>query len=192
MAIIWVVLIALIVLVLAIISMYNKLVSIRNEVKNAWAGIDVQLKRRYDLIPNLVETAKGYMAHEKTVLENVIKARQQAIDVSGVKEQSQAENFLTQSLRSLFAVVENYPNLKANQNMMALQEQLTSTENKISFARNNYNDWVAKMNKAVEQFPTNMIAQAFNFQKADFFEIENAAEKKAPTVKFQDKNSLTR
>jgi LemA protein len=164
--------------------MYNKLVSLCNEVKNAWAGIDVQLKRRYDLIPNLVETAKGYLQHEKTVLENVIKARQQAIDVSGVKEQSKAENFLTQSLKSLFAVVENYPNLKANQNMLALQEQLTSTENKISFARNNYNDWVMNLNKTVEKVPTNMVANTFGFKKEEFFEIEDSSVKEAPKVKF--------
>ena len=170
--------------VIAVISMYNRLVYIRNEVKNSWAGIEVQLKRRYDLVPNLVETAKGYLAHERTVLENVIKARQQAIDVSGVKNQGEAENFLTQSLRSLFAVTENYPNLKANQNMMALQEQLTSTENKISFARNNYNDWVTNLNKSVEQFPSNIVANAFAFKKAELFEINDASARKTPKVKF--------
>ena len=184
MAVFWILLAALIALTIVVIGMYNRLVSMRNEVKNAWAGIDVQLKRRYDLIPNLVETAKGYMEHEKTTLENVIKARQQAIDVSGVKDKSKAENLLSQTLRSLFAVVENYPNLKANQNMMALQEQLTSTENKISFSRNNYNDWVMNLNKAVEQFPTNMVAGTFGFKKEDFFEVENAAVKEAPKVKF--------
>ena len=184
MGILLVILILLVVLAVLIINMYNKLVSKRNEVKNAWAGIDVQLKRRYDLIPNLVETAKGYLTHERTVLENVVKARQQAIDVSGVKDQGKAENFLSQTLKSLFAVVENYPNLKANQNMLALQEQLTSTENKISFSRNNYNDWVTKLNKAVEQFPTNMIASAFGFKKEDLFEIEAPAVREAPKVKF--------
>ena len=171
MGILWAILIVLAILVTVVISMYNKLVSLRNEVKNAWAGIDVQLKRRYDLIPNLVETAKGYMTHERTTLENVVKARQQAIDVSGVKEQGKAENFLSQTLKSLFAVVENYPNLKANQNMLALQEQLTSTENKISFSRNNYNDRAMKMNKTVEQFPTNLVASTFDFKKEDFFEV---------------------
>ena len=171
-------------LVISFVGMYNKLVSMRNEVKNAWAGIDVQLKRRYDLIPNLVEAAKGYLTHEKTVLENVIKARQQAIDVSGVKEQGRAETALTQSLRSLFAVVENYPDLKANQNLLALQEQLTSTENKISFARNNYNDWITNLNKSVEQFPTNVVAGAFGFKKEDLFEIEDVSVREAPKVKF--------
>ncbi len=184
MTILWILLVVSIGLVVMFIGIYNKLVSMRNEVKNAWAGIDVQLKRRYDLIPNLVETAKGYLQHERTTLENVVKARQQAIDVSGVKEKGQAENFLSQTLRSLFAVVENYPNLKANQNMMALQEQLTSTENKISFSRNNYNDWVMNLNKAVEQFPTNVVANTFGFKKEDFFEVEDAAAKEAPKVKF--------
>jgi len=184
MTIFWILLILLIALIIVVIGMYNKLVSMRNEVKNAWAGIDVQLKRRYDLIPNLVETAKGYMQHEKTVLEDVIKARQQAIDVSGVKDKGKAENFLSQTLKSLFAVVENYPNLKANQNMMALHDQLTSTENKISFSRNNYNDWAMSLNKAVEQFPTNIVASTFSFKKEDFFEVEEAAVKEAPKIKF--------
>ncbi|MFH1593882.1 MAG: LemA family protein [Candidatus Omnitrophota bacterium] len=181
---IWIILGLVIAVIAAVISIYNSLVSIKNEVKNAWSGIDVQLKRRHDLVPNLVETAKGYMAHEKTVLENVIKARQQAVDVSGIKDKGKAENFLSQTLKSLFAVVENYPNLKANQSMLALQDQLTSTENKISFSRNNYNDWVAKLNKAVEQFPSNLVASTFNFMKADFFEIEDAASREVPKVKF--------
>ena len=181
---IWIILGALLLIAISVIGMYNKLVSMRNEVKNAWAGIEVQLKRRYDLIPNLIETVKGYLAHEKSVLENVVKARQQAIDVSGVKEQGKAENMLTQSLRSLFAVVENYPNLKANENIMALQEELTSTENKISFARNNYNDWAMNLNKAVEQFPTNVIANSFGFKKEDLFELEDDSMRQAPKVKF--------
>ena len=124
------------------------------------------------------------MTHEKSVLENVIKARQQAIDVSGVKEKQQAENFLSQTLKSLFAVVENYPNLKADRQMLSLQEQLTSTENRISFSRNNYNDWVTKLNKAVEQFPSNIIANIFGFKKADLFEIEDVTVRQAPKVKF--------
>ena len=181
---IWILLIIVVALGVTVIGMYNKLVSMRNEVKNAWSGIDVQLKRRYDLIPNLVETAKGYMSHEKTVLENVVKARQQAIDVSGVKNKGKAENFLSQSLKSLFAVVENYPNLKANQNMLVIQEQLTSTENKISFSRNNYTDWVMNLNKTVEKFPTNVIANTFGIKHEDFFEIEDVAVKEAPKVKF--------
>ena len=184
MVVLWAILILAFFSVISLVAMYNKLVSMRNEVRNAWAGIDVQLKRRYDLIPNLVETAKGYLAHEKTDLENVVKARQQAIDVSGVKEQGKAETVLTQSLRSLFAVVENYPNLKGNQNLLALQEELTSTENKISFARNNYNDWVTNFNKSVEQFPANLVAGAFEFKREDLFEIEDLSVKEAPKVKF--------
>ena len=176
--------VALFVLTAYLVSIFNKLVSTKNEVQNAWAGIEVQLKRRHDLIPNLVETAKGYMEHEQTVLENVIKARQQAVDVSGVKDQQSAENFLTGTLKSLFAVVENYPNLKADKNMLALQEQLTSTENKIAFSRNNYNDWAANMNKMVEQFPSNIVANMFSFNKAEFFEIEEPETRQAPKVQF--------
>jgi LemA protein len=180
----WVLLGIVAVLIIAFIGMYNRFAHLRNEVKNAWASIEVQLRRRHDLIPNLVETAKGYLAHEKTVLENVIKARQQAIDVSGMRERSQAENMLTQSLRSLFAVVENYPNLKADRTMMALQDELTSTENKVAFARNNYNDWVTRLNKAVDQFPTNLIAGMFSYGKEDLFEIEEASVREVPKVKF--------
>ena len=168
---------------ISVIGIYNKLVSIKNETKNAWAGIDVQLKRRHDLIPNLVEAVKGYLTHERTTIENVIKARQQAVSVSGAAAQGKAENFLTQTLRSLFAVVESYPNLKANQNVQELQNELISTENKISFARNNYNDWANNLNKAVEQFPTNIVAGTFGFKQAEFFELEDASEKEAPKIK---------
>ncbi len=174
-----------IVIVLFIAGLYNKLVRLRAQVKNAWSQIDVQLKRRYDLIPNLVETAKGYIKHERETLEAVVKARQMAIDTKGgVAEQAKAENMLTQTLRSLFAVVENYPDLKANQNMLALQEELTSTENKISFARQFYNDSVMKMNTTVQSVPTNIIAGMFNFKTEEFFQLESAAEREAPKVKF--------
>jgi LemA protein len=176
--------ILLIVLAAFVINGYNSLVSMKNEVRNAWSGIEVQLKRRYDLIPNLVETAKGYLTHERTVLENVIKARQQAIDVSGVKEQAEAENFLTQSLRSLFAVAENYPDLKANQTMRGLHDEIIATENKVAFSRNNYNDNALNLNKALEQFPSNVIGGLFSFKKADLFEIADGAEREAPKVKF--------
>ena len=179
-----VIVIILVVLVAAFIGMFNRFANLRNQVKNAWAGIEVQLRRRHDLIPNLVETAKGYMQHEKTVLENVIKARQQAIDVSGIKDKMQAENMLTQSLRSLFAVAENYPNLKADRTMLSLQEELVSTENKIAFARNNYNDWVTNLNMTIDRFPTNLIASMFGYQKADLFEIEDPSVREAPKVKF--------
>src|SRR6185503_2759537 len=135
----WVLLAVVVLLVVWAVAMYNNLVQLRQNVKNGWSQIDVQLKRRHDLIPNLVETAKGYMAHERQTLENVIKARQQAVDASGIKGKQEAENILTGTLRSLFAVSENYPNLKADQNMRQLQEELTSTENKIGFARQYYN-----------------------------------------------------
>lgn len=166
------------------VGVYNGLVQQRENLKNGFSQIDVQLKRRHDLIPNLVETAKGYMQHEKETLEKVIKARQQAVDASNIKDKQQAENFLSSTLRSLFAVSENYPNLKADRHMSQLMEELTSTENKITFARQYYNDEVNRLNTAVQQFPGNIVAGMFNFQKADFFEIENPAEKKAPEVKF--------
>ncbi|MGD8628568.1 MAG: LemA family protein [bacterium] len=171
-------------IVVAFIGIFNRFAQLRNEVKNAWAGIEVQLRRRHDLIPNLVETAKGYLKHEQTTLENVIKARQQAIDVSGIKDKMQAENMLTQSLRSLFAVAENYPNLKADKNMMSLQNELTSTENKVSFSRNNYNDWVTKLNRYIDSFPSNIVANLFHYEKAELFEIEDAAVREAPKVQF--------
>jgi LemA protein len=171
-------------IVLFVIGLYNTLVQLRRRCDNAWAQIDVQLKRRYDLIPNLVETAKGYLKHEREVLENVTKARQQAIDASGVKNQAQAENFLTSTLRSLFAVVENYPDLKANQNMLALQEEIVSTENKISFARQHYNDSVMTYNVKTETVPTNVIASMFGFKQREFFEVEEGAQKEAPKVSF--------
>jgi len=168
-----------------IVAAYNRLVSLRNQVKNGWAQIDVQLKRRYDLIPNLIETAKGYMAHERGTFENVTKARGMCDSAKGPADQAKAENFLTSTLKSLFAVVENYPELKANQNMMALQEELTSTENKIGFARQFYNDMVMTFNTKIEVFPTNVIASMFAFKEAELFELEAASEaKEPPKVKF--------
>lgn len=177
-------LIVVVVLGFIAIGIFNNLVSLRKRCDNSWAQIDVQLKRRYDLIPNLVETVKGYLKHEREVLENVTKARQQAIDVTGVKEQAQAENVLTGALRQLFAVAESYPDLKANQNMLALQEELSSTENKISFARQNYNDVVLDYNTRIAQVPANIFATAFNFKPREFFELADEAEKKAPKVNF--------
>jgi len=180
----WVLLAVVVLLVVWAVAMYNNLVQLRQNVKNGWSQIDVQLKRRHDLIPNLVETAKGYMAHERQTLENVIKARQQAVDASGIKGKQEAENILTGTLRSLFAVSENYPNLKADQNMRQLQEELTSTENKIGFARQYYNDEVNRLNATVESFPVNVIAGTFNFKKEDYFQIEDAAQRQTPQVKF--------
>lgn len=163
---------------------YNRLVMFRQRVKNAWSQIDVQLKRRHDLIPNLVEIAKGYLAHERQTLENVIKARTQAIQANAIKDKQDAENFLTATLRSLFAVVENYPDLKANQSMLKLHEELTTTENRISFARQYYNDETMFYNTAVKGIPANIVATISNFKEAEFFEIEEPSHREAPQVKF--------
>lgn len=169
------ILIGIVVLVaLWFILSYNGLINSRNLVKNAWSQIDVQLKRRYDLIPNLVEVVKDYMSYEQETLERVVRARQTAIDVSGVKEQAQAEAQLTASLRQLFALAENYPQLKANENVGRLQEELTTTENKISFARQHYNDSVMRYNTKLQTIPTNMLAGMFSFTAEEFFETEGA------------------
>jgi len=163
---------------------YNGLVQLRNAVKNAWSQIDVQLKRRYDLIPNLVETVKGYAGHEKETLERVIQARQAGIAASTVKDQQVAENMITGALRQLFALSEAYPNLKANENFLKLQEELASTENKIGFARQYYNDAVQTFNTRQEMFPANLVASMLGFQPAEFFEIEETGQRDAPKVKF--------
>ena len=163
---------------------YNGLVRLRNQVKNAWSQIDVQLKRRYDLIPNLIETVKGYAAHEKETLERVVQARQRGIDASNVKDQQEAENMITGALRKLFALSEAYPNLKANENFLALQEELASTENKIGFARQYHNDTVKDFNTRQEMFPANLVASMLGFRPAEFFEIEEASQREAPKVKF--------
>src|SRR5208337_2823229 len=165
-----------------LVGAYNRLVSLRNRFKNAYAQIDVQLKRRYDLIPNLVETAKGYIKHERGTLEAVVAARNAASAAN--KELSGAETALTSTLGRLFAVAEAYPDLKANTTMMALMEELTSTENKVAFARQAYNDAVMGYNTQRETFPTNMIAGPFNFGPAELFVIEKAEEKQAPKVSF--------
>ncbi len=167
-----------------LVGVYNALVRLRNAVKNAWSQIDVQLKRRHDLIPNLVETAKGYMQHERETLENITKARNLASQASGVGDQAQAEGQLGQALSNFFVVVENYPDLKANENFLALQEELTSTENKISFARQAYNDSAMQFNNKIEMFPSNIVAGMFSFKQAEFFEIEDAAERAVPKVSF--------
>ncbi|MCU0638981.1 MAG: LemA family protein [Candidatus Krumholzibacteria bacterium] len=180
----WIVLIAVGVLVLGVIGIYNSLVMLGKRCDNGWAQIDVQLKRRYDLIPNLIETVKGYLKHEREVLENVTKARTQAINATGVKDQAAAENMLTGTLRTLFAVAENYPDLKANTNMLALQEELVSTENKISFARQHFNDTVMQFNTKVATFPANMLAGMFGFKERDFFELLDEVQREAPKVQF--------
>jgi LemA protein len=170
--------------VLYAIVKYNWLVRLRNRVRNAWSQIDVQLKRRHDLIPNLVETAKGYMGHERETLEEVTKARNLAMRASGAGEASNAEQQLSNALGQFFLVVERYPDLKANQNFLALQEELTSTENKIGFARQLYNDEVMGYNTAIQSFPVNIVAGMFNFRQRDFFEIEVEAERAVPEVSF--------
>jgi len=178
-----IILLILIVIVVAVIMLYNGLVNLRNRVKNAWSQIDVQLKRRTDLIPNLVETVKGYAAHEKGVFENVTKARSSLMNASGVKESAEANNQLTGALKSLFAVAENYPDLKASQNFRELQAQLTETEDKIAYSRQFYNDTVLRYNNKVQMFPSNILASLFKFNEAEFFEIAEG-ERAVPEVKF--------
>jgi len=167
-----------------VIGSYNGLVRLRNQLENAWAQIDVQLKRRHDLIPNLVETVKGYAAHERGTLEAVTQARNAAMNAKSVADRAQAENVLTGALKSLFAVAEAYPELKANQNFLALQEELTSTENKVAFSRQFYNDTVMTYNTRIEVFPTNVFASMFGFGRRDFFEVKDEAEREAPKVTF--------
>ena len=164
-----------IVVVIWIIAKYNQLVGLRNRIENAWSQIDVQLRRRFDLIPNLVETVKGYATHEKEVFENVTKARSAMMDAQGVKEQGEAQNQITGALKSLFAVAEAYPDLKANQNFMMLQEELSGTESKIAYARQFYNDTVMTFNTLIQSFPANMIASSFGFREHEYFPMEDAA-----------------
>jgi len=175
-----------VVLLILFLTIYNGLVRRRNQVKNSWAQIDVQLKRRHDLIPNLVETAKGYMKHERETLESVTKARNlaQQLSSAGAGERAKAEGELSSVLSRLLAVVENYPDLKANQNFLALQEELASTENKISFSRQYYNDSVLRYNNQTQMFPSNIVASMTGFKASEFFEVTLAAEREAPKVSF--------
>ncbi len=184
MIVVGIILVVVAVVVMFFISNYNSLVRLRNQVKNAWSQIDVQLKRRHNLIPNLIETVKGYMTHENETLENITKARAGAVEASSMKDKMAAESELGGALGKFNLVVENYPDLKANENFLALQEELTSTENKISFARQSYNDQVLFFNNKIEMFPSSIIAGMFNFIKAEFFEITNVEERKVPKVKF--------
>lgn len=173
-------------LILYVVGLYNGLVRGRNEVKSAWSSIDVTLKRRYDLIPNLVEAVKGYAGHERQTLEAVVRARQQAISFTGsIEDRAKVEDALTQTLRSLFAVAEAYPGLKANQNFLALQEELATTENKIGFARQYYNDMAKQYKNRTELFPGNIVAGMFNFKAEPFFQLDSAQERVAPQVKLQ-------
>ena len=168
----WIVVGVVVLLALFLIVVYNRLVKLRNRIDAAWSQIDVQLRRRYDLIPNLVETVKGYAAHERETFEAVTRARQQAAQAQGVEQQAQAENMLTGALRQLFAVAEAYPELQANQNFLALQEELTGTEGRIAFSRQFYNEQILAYDNAREVFPTSLVAGMFNFEEKPYFETE--------------------
>jgi LemA protein len=172
------------VLLAAGVGIYNGLVVLRNRCQNAWSQVDVQLKRRYDLIPNLIETVKGYAKHESSVFQNVTEARTKAMAAGTVKDQGQAETTLQGALKSLFAVAEAYPELKANQNFMMLQEELAGTEGKIAYARQFYNDTVMKFNQKQQVFPSNLIANMFGFKEREYFEITEAAAKEPVKVQF--------
>jgi len=167
-----------------LVGIYNGLVRLRNEVKNAWAQVDVQLKRRYDLIPNLIETVKGYAKHERETFEKITQARSAAMSAQGVAEQAKAETQLNQALGGLRLVVEAYPDLKANTNFLALQEELASTENKIGFARQFYNDQVLQLNNKVQMFPSNIVAGMFGVTLEEVFELEEPEAREAPKVQF--------
>ncbi len=179
----WVIGIIVVVIILAIILTYNSLIRIKNQVENAWAQIDVQLKRRFDLIPNLIETVKGYAKHEKGVLESITKARTDFMNAKTVDQKGKAENMLEGTLKSLFAVSENYPQLKANENFMQLQEELSGTESKIAYARQHYNDMVMEYNNKIQSFPTNTFAKMFSFKEKESYPIPEV-EKKNIKVEF--------
>ena len=182
----WVIVLIAIVVVLVgvVVALYNKLVRLRNRAENAWAQVDVQLRRRYDLIPNLVETVKGYAAHERDTFEEVTKARTAAQQAQTVPQQAQAENLLTQAIGKLFAVAEAYPQLRATENFQQLQAQLAETEQKIAIARQVYNDAVLTYDNALETIPTNIVAGIFNFKPREYFEVEEPAAREAPRVTF--------
>ena len=178
-----IIVILVIIVIVTIVHMYNNLVGLRNRVQNSYAQIDVQLKRRNDLIPNLVETVKGYASHEKGVLEEVTKARTGVMNASSIEEASAADNQLTGALKTLFAVAENYPDLKANSNFQQLQSELTDTEDKISYARQFYNDVVLKYNTTCQQFPSSILARLFGFKEESYFQVPES-ETAVPEVKF--------
>ncbi len=171
-------------LILISIGIYNSMVSLRNKVDNSWYQIDVQLRKRYDLIPNLVETVKGYAKHERETLQNVINARKMGIEAKTVKDQAKAENMITSTLKSLFALSENYPNLKADQHFLRLMEQLNGMESNIAYSRQFYNDMVMRFNTRIQTFPGNVYARIFHFTSRDYFEIEEAEAREPVKVKF--------
>jgi LemA protein len=181
---IYIILAIIAVVVLYVIALYNGLIKLKNRVKEAWSDIDVQLKRRYNLIPNLVETVKGYATHEKELFENVTKARTAAMGATGVKDKAETENMLTGALKSLFAVSENYPDLKASENFVELQRELRDTEDKIQAARRFYNTNARDMNIKIESFPANLIAKPLGFKMVDFFEIEEPKQRENIKVEF--------
>ena len=174
----------LVILLLYVILAYNSLVKYKNRVKEAWSDIDVQLKRRHDLIPNLVETTKGFMEHERETLQKVTEARSRAMQANSVQEKSEAESMLDDAISKFFLVVEDYPELKANENFLSLQEEITSTENRIAFARQSYNDQVMFFNNKIQTFPSNIIADQFGFNKRDYFELEEDEAREVPEVSF--------
>lgn len=184
MAGLWVVIGIVVLLLIIIASVFNRLVSLKNRTDEAWSDIDVQLKRRHDLIPNLIETVKGYAKHEKEVFEKVTEARTAAISSKGLAEKAKAENQITQALKSVFAVAENYPDLKANENFLELQREITDTEDKIQAARRFYNGNVRDLNISIESFPSNIIANMFHYQKKELFELADIAERQNVEVKF--------
>ncbi len=184
----WVIIGAIVVVALVLIFIYNSLVRLRNRLKEAWSDIDVQLKRRYDLIPNLIETVKGYAKHEKETFENVTRARSQAMQAqesgSDTQKQAQAENMVSDTLKSLFAVAENYPDLKASQNFQELQKELSDTENKIQAARRFYNNNVLRYQTKIQSFPPNLLAKMLNFSEKNYFELEDESQKENVSVQF--------
>ena len=177
-----IVIVILVIVILAIIMLYNSVIRLSNEVENSFSQIDVQLKRRNDLIPNLIESVKGYMKHEKTVLENITKARSAIMTSSNINEKAKASNQISQALKTIFAVSENYPKLRANENFIQLQEELTGTENKVSYSRQHYNDVVMKFNNKIQVFPNNVFASMLNFKEKELFQ---AAESERKNIKVQ-------
>ncbi|MDD5178282.1 MAG: LemA family protein [Candidatus Nanoarchaeia archaeon] len=178
-----IILIIVVVIVLAVVLLYNSLIRLRNQVDNSWAQIDVQLKRRNDLIPNLIETVKGYAKHEKELFENITKARSALVAADTLDKKAKASNQITETLKSLFAVAENYPKLRANENFLQLQEELTGTENKIAYSRQNYNDLVMSFNTKMQNFPNNVLVKMFSFKAKDLFQATEK-EKEPVKVKF--------
>ena len=179
-----IIIVVVVLFILFFIVQYNGLVRLRNAIDNAWSQIDVQLKRRHDLIPNLIETVKGYAAHEAGTLEKVVQARNAAMTAQGPQQTAEAENVLSGTLKSIFALSEAYPDLKANQNFIALQEELTSTEDRITYARQFYNDRVLKYDNKLESFPSNLIAGMFSFKPREYFETQDPADREVPKVQF--------